>query len=319
MINLKIILITILFACVTCVACEKDSTPDPNLELGPIVVSFNDIMDSVCVESTTSFKIHISRENYLHKFAVKIDTLFPSFEFITLKDGDVNKLVKSGCEITLDGQSLSEIDSISSGEHLITFSNPLVVGEYILNLQFTAIDGFSCTEIAKINVYSPPVTVKFYEVDPWLELGIYDKNFYEILNRDYSYSPLSTVFKDKRVDTIYTKEIPMAGNPDKYTIKGRGTTVYLGQEGGKDFYFKEGIIYDQNTYALRPEWNTTTPSLSWQGQGFHCLDFWVMKERIGKTKYTISFYDFYGKKVEESITVIVLERNAILPDHGNIL
>lgn len=316
MINLKIVLITSFLACV---ACEKDSSPTPNLKLGAIVVTVSDIVDSVRVESTTTFKIKISRENYLHKFNLKVDTLYPSFEFISLKEGNIYKLVKGGCKITIDGQSLTKIDSISAGEHLITFSNPEVVGEYSFILQLTAKDGTTYSKTIKYKVFSPPVIVKFYEVDPWLELGIYDKNFYEILNRDYSYSPLSTVFKNKRVDTIYTKEIPMAGNPDKYTIKGRGTTVYLGQEGGKDFYFKEGILYNQNTYALRPEWNTTTPSLSWQGQGFHCLDFWVMKERIGTTTYTISFYDFYGKKVEKNITVIVLERNAILPDHGNIL
>ncbi len=316
MINLKIILITSLFACA---ACEKDAISDPDLVLGPIEVIVSDLVDSVRVESITTFRINISRENYLHKFALKIDTLFPSFEFITLKDENVNKLVKGGCEITIDGQSFAKIDSISTGEHLITFSNPKVVGVYDFSIQLTANDGTTYSETIKYKVFSPPVIVKFYEVDPWLELGIYDKNFYEILNRDYTYNPLSPVFKNKRVDTIYTKEMPMAGNPDKYTIKGKGITIYVGQERGKDFYFKEGIKYDENIYALRPEWNTTTPSLSWQGQGFHCLDFWVMEERIGETTYTIEFYDFYGKKVEDSITVVVFDRNTDLPTHGHII
>lgn len=316
MINLKIILITSLFACV---ACEKNSISIPDTILGPINLTVSDLVDSVRVESTTTFKIKISRENDLHKFALKIDTLFPSFEFITLKEGNIYKLVKEGCQITIDGQSLAKIDSISTGEHLITFSNPKVVGEYSFILQLTAKDGTTYSKTIKYKVFSPPVIVKFYEVDPWLELGIYDKNFYEILNRDYTYNPLSPVFKNKRVDTIYTKEIPMAGNPDKYTIKGRGITIYVGQEGGKDFYFKEGIKYDENIYALRPEWDTTTPSLTWQGQGFHCLDFWVMKEQIGKTTYTIEFYDFYGKKVKESITTVVYDRNTALPSHGHII
>ena len=343
---------TIILACsliVSCMACggndpevEPDPIPtppekeDPDKPLGDIILTIGELPDSIKVETSEEFKFSISRENYKGKFRVSLDTICPKFEVIVMEAGSAKQIIRKGCELNVDGKKLNEIDSLTSGEHTIKFSNPAVVGEYELVLGLTGSDGVKKSETIKLKAYSPEVIFKIYEVDPYLELKIFDKNYYEVLNRDYTYDPLSEVFKGKRVDTIYTKEKQNVGYPnsgeynehgEQYNIPGRGTTIYLGQEGGKDFWFNSGITFNDQNATLSPMWNNSAHSLTFQKQGFHCLDFWhfnipennTYRHRLGKTMYTIECFDFWGKRVTTDLTIVALDRNAILPPTGHRL
>lgn len=343
---------TIILACsliVSCMACggndpevEPDPIPtppekeDPDKPSGDIILTIGELPDSIKVETSEEFKFSISRENYKGKFRVSLDTICPKFEVIVMEAGSAKQIIRKGCELNVDGKKLNEIDSLAPGEHTIKFSNPAVVGEYELSLNLIANDGTQKNEKLKLKAYSPEVIMKIYEVDPYLELKILDKNYYEELNRDYTYEPLSEVFVGKRVDTIYTKEEINVGYPnsgeynehgEQYHFPGRGTTFYLEQEGGRDFWFNTGITYDQDNATLSPSWDNAAYSLTFQKPGFHCLDFWhinipennTYRHRLGKITYAIECFDYWGKKATTSLTLVALDRNTTLPETGHRL
>lgn len=292
--------------------------PEPIPKLGDIVLRFMDVPDSIKVETSIDFKFTIERKNYSGKFAIQVDTIYPKFEVVTMENGVAQQKIRKGCEITIDGKKITDLDSLSLGEHAVRFSNPAVVGLYEISLGLTAQDKITKKECVKLKVFSPLVTLKIYEVDPYLELKI-DKNFYEVLNQKYTYIPLSDVFKNKRVDTIYTQEIPKPGHSGEWTFPGRGVTVYVAQEGKRDFYSESGIQYNQNDYTLRPVWDNGIMALSFVKQGFHCMEFYTMVEKKSKTTYTISLFDYWGKKQDFDLTIIALDRNENMPLTGHRL
>lgn len=307
---------------------QPSDTAQPN-KPGDIILRFLNHVDSVEVETNAEFKLSIERKNYTGKFKVEIDTICPVFEIITMENGVAQQNIKKGCEIRIDGKLPTKPDSLALGEHTVTISNPSVVGEYEIFFTLTSGDGITHKESFKIKAFSAPAILSIYEVDPYLELEILDKNYYEVLNQNYTYTPLSQIFIGKRVDTIFIKEQYNPGtlneHGEEWTFDGRGTTVYLGQKGGKAFYFNEGIVFDEN-YTVRPEWNSTTPSLTLQQQGFHCLDFWPFRKdggtvchKLGKTTYTIECFDYWGKKVSTNLTIVALDRNTQLPITGHRL
>lgn len=331
---------TIILACsliVSCMACggsdpeiEPDPTPippekeDPDKPLGDIILTIGELPDSIKVETGEEFKFSISRENYKGKFKVSLDTVCPKFELIVMEAGSAKQIIRKGCELNVDGKKLNEIDSLTSGEHTIKFSNPAVVGEYELVLGLTGSDGVKKSETIKLKAYSPEVIFKIYEVDPYIELGFgwEPEKYYENLNNNYTYSPLSEIFVGKRVDKIYTQEEPKPGYPGEWTFPGRGTTLYAAQEGGKDFWFNEDITYNKDNYTLIPAWGGiegSTVALTFQKQGFNALLFWWGQERAGETLYTIAFYDYWGKRYENKFTIVALDRNATLPETGHRL
>lgn len=310
-----------------CTACGKDDpepNPDPEQKPGELVLTIGELPDSVKVETSREFKFTINRENYTGKYQVKLDTVCPEFEIIVMDNGQAKQIIRKGCEIMIDGKKLTEIDSLPAGEHTVKFANPAVVGNYELSLELIANDGIRKNEKLKLKAYSPEVVFKIYEVDPYIELGLgwNPEKYYENLNNQYSYSPLSEVFVGKRVDKIYTQEEPKSGFPGEWTFPARGTVLYAAQEGGKDFWFNEGIKFNEESYTLVPAWGGiegSTVALTFQKQGFNALIFWWGKERPGETEYKIVFYDYWGKKFEDKFTIVALDRNAVLPETGHRL
>ena len=169
---------TIILACsliVSCMACggndpevEPDPIPtppekeDPDKPLGDIILTIGELPDSIKVETSEEFKFSISRENYKGKFRVSLDTICPKFEVIVMEAGSAKQIIRKGCELNVDGKKLNEIDSLTSGEHTIKFSNPAVVGEYELVLGLTGSDGEKKSETIKLKAYSPEVIFKIY-------------------------------------------------------------------------------------------------------------------------------------------------------------
>lgn len=302
---------------------EPEPKPEPPV-IGPTIVTIGTIPEKVMVEKETEIPFTIVKENYKGKFKVKIeDGTIPEFEVITMGEvdgGQGHREIRKGYTLEIDNKAVG--DSINVGQHAFKIKNPAVVGDYRINVTFTDQEGKNTTEVLKFTVTSPDVIVKIYEVDPWLDLKIYDKNYYEILNRDYTYDPLSPVFVGKQVDTIYSQEVPKPGYPGKWTFPGRGMTVYIGQTGEKDFYCSSGIERTGNTKTLSPTWDNTSAALRLHKQGFHCFEFVTTpddSEEPGTSTFKITFYDYWGKPVECKLAIVLLDRNATMPETGHRL
>ena len=190
------------------------------------------------------------------------------------------------------------------------FLKPQVVGNYEIKLKVKDQKGNEFRKDISIKVYSPEILIKAYNVDPWLDLKIFDKNFYEELNRDYTYNPLSDVFQGKEIDTVITYETPKPGYPGEFTYPGTGLTLYFQQEGAKEFVYK--LTQPQGSQsAFLPRWDNdaersadTYP----QYQGFHCFELltWSKNISAGTYQYQICLTDYWGKTQTKIITLLAI-------------
>lgn len=230
--------------------------------------------------------------------------------------------------------AIDQIKEVVSGEkNTIKFKNPTVVGEYKILLSVTDKYGSTTKQAVSVRAFSPEIVVKFYEIDP----GFDEEEYFEDLNRDYTYNPLSNSLKGKRVDVIYSQEkwmnVLLPDGTIGYdsvttTIPGRGIICYIGQEGGGDMqYFEAHDSFlrgeDKQSLSTTGFYYTIDGIENWQRpikQGFHGVVFETGSgTKVGVMYYTLRMVDKWGKEKMETIAVKNLEMNETKPETGHIL
>ena len=312
----------VLLSVVSCGSENVEPSPQPQ---GKTIITVGSIPDSVKVETTTEIKFTVSQKEHPEKFSIEIDTIMPHYYIFYDYDNNGNKIyadhhkMYGSAVITLNGQPLNGIVSlIPDRENTISFTNPTAVGEYIIVLSVT--DKFNRTEKKeiKVKVFSPEIVIKFYDLFP----GYDEKNYYTILNNKYTYNPLSQELKGRRVDTIYTKEIPKPGYPGEWTVPGQGVVCYIHQEGGEDMLRFEGStrkIWNNGTLATTATFATRIDgvSINWSSkQGFHGIMFETSTlTKVGVQYYTLRAVDKWGKEKLATIVYKALGRNEEIPSY----
>ena len=291
----------------------EDITPGLNDQQ----LMFTNLPDSIAVETSAAFNFSIAADP-TDFFELTIDTVIPEYKFQYIdwskvpdgvsqipEEAIINEC-RRGVELTINGNLLTKGMTIRSGrDNQIIFANPLVVGEYRIIFNIRNEKGHSIKKDVVLKAYSPPVEIMIFDVDPWLDLGIYDKNFYEILNAKYTYEPLSAPFVNKQVDAVYSYECPMPGHPGEFTYPGIGLTVYVGQTNAREF------MYQKNDHELNNSFYTnwdndvkyranTIP----QRAGFHCLELTALDNaKGGRFPLALIFTDYWGKVTQKILIV----------------
>ena len=314
----------VLLSVVSCGSENVEPSPQPQ---GKTIITVGSIPDSVKVETTTEIKFTVSQKEHPEKFSIEIDTINSYYYTYYGYDNEGNKIywddnrVYGSATITLNGKSLNEIVSlIPDRENTISFTNPTAVGEYVIVLSIT--DKFNRVEKKeiKVKVFSPEIVIKFYDLFP----GYDEKNYFTTLNKKYSYNPLSKELKGRRVDTIYTKEIPKPGYPGEWTVPGQGVVCYIHQEGGEDMQIFTG---SPNTLRINGKPLTTTDFAdrldgkrtgTWlKSQGFHGIMFeTATTTQVGIYYYTLRAVDKWGKEKLATIVYKALGRDEAIPSYA---
>lgn len=303
----------------------------------PVQIEVSAIPDSISVFDNTEFTFQVNGKQG-ETYNVKIDTVVPFFYMIRTFYDDGDLLLKDkrygAADIQVNGMAIDQIKEVVSGEkNTIKFKNPTVVGEYKILLSVTDKYGSTTKQAVSVRAFSPEIVVKFYEIDP----GFDEEEYFEDLNRDYTYNPLSNSLKGKRVDVIYSQvEWQSVQFPDgthgydsvTTTIPGRGIICYIGQEGGGDMQHFEGwdgFLRGEDKQSL----STTGFATSIDGvtywerpikQGFHGVVFETSTgTKVGVMYYTLRMVDKWGREKMETITVKNLEMNETKPETGHIL
>ena len=295
--------------------------PEPTFETDILIEG---LKDSVEVESSLVFTLQIKREGCNDNFELTVDTVIPVYTFHDWIDWEkvpensdvippeaIRNIIRKGVQMNLNGNPIEKNMPIQANrKYDFTFSKPQVVGNYEIKLKVKDQKGNEYHKDVSIKVYSPEILIKVYNVDPWLDLKIFDKNFYEELNRDYTYNPLSDVFQGKEIDTVITYETPKPGYPGEFTYPGIGLTLYFQQEGAKEFVYK--LTQPQGSQnAFLPRWDNdaergadTYP----QYQGFHCFELLTWSKDIsgGTYQYQICLTDYWGKTQTKIITLLAI-------------
>lgn len=282
-------------------------------------ILFSNVPDSVKVETTAEFYFSVQQADYAGNFELEVDTIVPVFKHDYWIDwsqlpADVSQIpeeaikyvCRQGVQLTLNDKPLTKGMLIQPGiNNRIVFSYPRVVGDYQLIFRLKNENGQCVKKELVLNVYSPPIDITVYDVDPWLDLGIYNKNFYEELNKNYSYSPLSEIFQNKETDILYSYQQPKPGYPGELTFPGLGVTVYVAQENAKEFLYLTDETHINAAFVTH--WDNdvlhsarTIP----QKSGFHCLEFDSWDSAVPGV-YTIELLltDYWGKTQKKLITV----------------
>lgn len=288
-----------------------------------ITMTFSEIPDSVSVHALTSFTFKVNGQIGT-EYAVSIDTIIPKFIYVntvtgvfTVPDGG-----RRGVNLSINNKPLEKFNIVPGTEYAFNFSDPQAVGDYKLIFNLTDKYG-KVTKVEKmIRAYSPAMILKFYEVDPWIELGFNRDTYYKNLNTRFEYTQLPPYFTTKIVDTIYTVVKDFVGRPGVFTVPGRGMVLYVAQENGNKFFLPG--IYDSKleATALRAEFdnNDGTAKSGFQS-GFHGTDFNTNGAPIGVGKastYVFDIFDFWGKKSTITMTIVVLPYGSEMPYPDNV-
>lgn len=298
----------ILLSVVSCGSTENvEPAPRPQ---GETVFTIGSIPDSVKVETSTSIKFTISQKEHPEKFSIKIDTVNPYYYYRGIPID--SEKVTGTSTITLNGNQINDIVSVIPGqENIISFSNPTAVGDYVIILSVT--DKFNRKEKKeiKVKVFSPEIIIKFYQKD----IRFDEKNYYNMLNNKYTYYPLSPELMGKRVDTIYTREIPKPGYPGEWTISGQSLICYISQEGCNDFNY---TVKASGTSDFAVRWDgDINAHMKSQKPGFHGIMFeTATSTTIGTYYHTIILLDKWGQKKQGTIIYKVFGRDEVVPTHA---
>lgn len=305
-----------------CSAGQNMDDITPGLNVQQLV--FTNLPDSIAVETSASFNFKIDNNSLSDYFEVSIDTIIPEYKFqyidwskvpvgvSQIPEEAIINVCRRGVELTINGNALEEDIMIQSGnDNLMSFTKPLVVGDYRIIFNIKDEKGRIIKKDIILKAYSPPVEIMIFDVDPWLDLGIYDKNFYEILNTKYTYEPLSTPFVNKQVDTVYSYECPMPGHPGEFTYPGIGLTVYVGQTNAREF------IYQNDDRELSISWGTNwdndikhSAKTFPQKSGFHCLELTAWEHaKPGSFPLVLKFTDFWGKETQKVLILNAIPYN----------
>ena len=198
-------------------------------------------------------------------------------------------------------------------------SNPTAVGEYKVILNVTDKYNRTTRKEIKLNVWSPEIVVKFYNYFP----GFDQDQYFDMLNKKFTYNPLSEELKGLECDTIYTQESPTNYPvPGSWTVPGQGIVCYIGQEGDNEiqsiqasssFLIEKGKILSSTTWAsqLDGKGGDFEPR-----KGFHGVLFETSTlTRVGSQYYTIRVIDKWGKEKMATIVYKAFGRNETIPEH----
>lgn len=299
---------------------ENQFQPEPEMENPEPELIFSNLPDSIKVETEIEFTFRLKGED---NYTLSIDTIFPTYNYTwidfslipentsVIPDIAIHNIKRRGACLKINGNPLSEDMPVQKEvENILRFTNPQVVGNYSLVFKIKDPKGRQYSKVLQLKVYSSPIYITFFAVDPWLDLGIFDKNYFNKLNEKYQSEPLDPVFAGKEVDTLYSQIVPMPGHPGKYTVPGKGTTVLVRQDGAKEFMYKcEQLTGSFSAFQVMWD-NFVNASFVPQKTGFHCLEHNTFDDNIlaGNYVYELSFTDFWGKVQKKNIVLTVLEK-----------
>ena len=313
----KFVYLSFLYIAILLVACSNDPKDDPN----PTEISITNLPDSVKVESSAEVKFTVTQKGHDEKFSVKVDTVMASYYSKIWFDTETDEKtylekdkVMGKADITINGKNLANVTSLTNGEeNTIVFSNPTAVGEYKVILNVTDKYNRTTRKEIKLNVWSPEIVVKFYNYFP----GFDQDQYFDMLNKKFTYNPLSEELKGLECDTIYTQESPTNYPvPGSWTVPGQGIVCYIGQEGDNEiqsiqasssFLIEKGKILSSTTWAsqLDGKGGDFEPR-----KGFHGVMFETSTlTRVGSQYYTIRVIDKWGKEKMATIVYKAFGRN----------
>ena len=333
----KCMYLSFLYAVVLLVACSNDPKDDPNpIPSDQTEISITNLPDSVKVESSAEVKFTVTQKGHDEKFSVKVDTVMVSyFQYVTLSFGSIEGIPDGGyfwegenkhygkADITINGKNLADVTSLANGEeNTIVFSNPTAVGEYKVILNVTDKYNRTTRKEIKLNVWSPEIVVKFYNYFP----GFDQDQYFDMLNKKFTYNPLSEELKGLECDTIYTQESPTNYPvPGSWTVPGQGIVCYIGQEGGEDFQIFTASPVKILGTDKKPLTNTSFAhrvdgkenGIGYiTKQGFHGVMFETSTlTRVGSYYYTLWLIDKWGKEKLATIVYKAFGRNETIPEH----
>ena len=330
----KFVYLSFLYIAILLVACSNDPKDDPNhIPSDQTEISITNLPDSVKVESSAEVKFTVTQKGHDEKFSVKVDTVMASyFQYVTLSFGSIEGIPDGGyfwegenkhygkADITINGKNLADVTSLANGEeNTIVFSNPTAVGEYKVILNVTDKYNRTTRKEIKLNVWSPEIVVKFYTKNT----GFDQDQYFDMLNKKFTYNPLSEELKGLECDTIYTQESPTNYPvPGSWTVPGQGIVCYIGQEGDNEiqsiqasssFLIEKGKILSSTTWAsqLDGKGGDFEPR-----KGFHGVMFETSTlTRVGTQYYTIRVIDKWGKEKMATIVYKAFGRNETIPEH----
>ena len=320
--------LSFLYAVVLLVACSNDPKDDPNpIPSDQTEISITNLPDSVKVESSAEVKFTVTQKEHNEKFSVKVDTVMASyFQYVTLSFGSIEGIPDGGyfwegenkhygkADITINGKNLADVTSLANGEeNTIVFSNPTAVGEYKVILNVTDKYNRTTRKEIKLKVWSPEIVVKFYNYFP----GFDQDQYFDMLNKKFTYNPLSEELKGLECDTIYTQESPTNYPvPGSWTVPGQGIVCYIGQEGGEDFYYTINSK-DKSTTSWATGWDgDTNAHQKRQKAGFHGIMFETSTNTtVGAEHFSIYLIDKWGKEKMATIVYKAFGRHETIPEH----
>ena len=323
----KFVYLSFLYIAILLVACSNDPKDDPNhIPSDQTEISITNLPDSVKVESSAEVKFTVTQNEHNENFSVKVDTLVASYYTFWQYDDKGEKVffeenkVMGKADITINGKNLADVTSLTNGEeNTIVFSNPTAVGEYKVILNVTDKYNRTTRKEIKLNVWSPEIVVKFYNYFP----GFDQDQYFDMLNKKFTYNPLSEELKGLECDTIYTQESPTNYPvPGSWTVPGQGIVCYIGQEGDNEiqsiqasssFLIEKGKILSSTTWAsqLDGKGGDFEPR-----KGFHGVMFETSTlTRVGSQYYTIRVIDKWGKEKMATIVYKAFGRNETIPEH----
>lgn len=307
-----------------CWACSQGQsngvTPEiPETPESDVILTFSGIPDSILVESSSEFIFKIEQKGFNKIFELTIDTIIPEYtsqnwiDWSRVAEGQdqipedaIIKIHRRGIDLMVNDNPLQKGMPIQAGRlNRLKFYNPLVVGEYKLIFNIKGKNDKMTEKELKLKVYSPEIRIHVFDIDPWLDLKIWDKDFYKILNENYTFSPLSSVFVGRETDTLFSYETPKPGYQGQWTFPGIGTTIYFEQDNGKTFSYFADESNLSNAFFTRWDNDVQHPASTLPQQaGFHCLEFtsWEFA-KSGKYDVVISLTDYWGKTSRKKITV----------------
>ena len=314
--------LSFLYAVVLLVACSNDPKDDPNpIPSDQTEISITNLPDSVKVESSAEVKFTVTQKEHNEKFSVKVDTVMASYYSKIWFDIETDEKtylekdkVMGKADITINGKNLANVTSLTNGEeNTIVFSNPTAVGEYTIVLNITDKYNRTTRKEIKLKVWSPEIVVKFYNYFP----GFDQDRYFDMLNKKFTYNPLSEELKGLECDTIYTQESPTNYPvPGSWTVPGQGIVCYIGQEGGEDFYYTINSK-DKSTTSWATGWDgDTNAHQKRQKAGFHGIMFETSTNTtVGAEHFSIYLIDKWGKEKMATIVYKAFGRNETIPEH----
>lgn len=267
-------------------------SPQPTLEFSTTPDTLN-VSESAEIRFTVK---GVTGEEYI----LHIDTVIPEFRApLTSDAGGKRELLHRGVTLSVNGRPLEDSIKLRAGyTNILRFSNPQAIGNYHISLTCTDKRGKTIKKAKTFHIRSTEkIIVQFYNVDPQKDLEIQKENFYETLNRNYSHSPLSPVFKNKETDSVSWRIHPNEINA--WSLIGKGLTFHIEQKGNNEFYFPaDAIAYDKTKAPLIPEIDGKNINQTLLGGGFHGILFFYRQERPCEADitYRLAITDRWGQK-----------------------